>query len=185
MAAPELRSVETHGGTLPPAVPHARASIIALPGGSATRARAWGWRSVLVFACAAAGLAAAGLGDPAPYVRADAELARLLRAMAVLKAVMVAPALAVLLWRFRWPVSLRLGSAYVFGAVMMVGASVLIWGLVHLGAAAVLFHAGAAILIAAAFLDRSRDARRPAVRRRLATARPTPRSHRRTARDTR
>ncbi len=111
-------------------------------------------RGLLLASCAVVAAGAAQLGAPADAVETDPELARLLRAMAVLKAAMVVAALGLLTWRLAWPVAPGVAVAYLAGAATCVAASVAIAQLAHLAAAAVAFHAGGAALLIAAFLDR-------------------------------
>ena len=63
-------------------------------------------------------------------------------------------AVGVLLWRFGHPTPPRMATAYIAGATLIVGASVLIWQLVHIPAAAIAFHAGEFTLLIAAWRDR-------------------------------
>ncbi len=112
-------------------------------------------RALLIASSGAAALLAWRLGDPAPLLQADPELAQLLRAMTVLKALIAAAAAGLVFWRLRWPVSLGLGAAYGGGVATTIGATVALWNLEHLEIAALLFHLGAAAIIVAAFYDRS------------------------------
>ena len=127
-------------------------------------------RSLLIVACVAAGLVALPWGDPAAFLQADPELGQLLRAMALLKVVMVVAALALVAWRLGYPVSRGVEVGYVAGAAAMVGASVLLWNLAHIGVAALVFHLGAGLLIAGAFFDDGRRGDRRARARAAAPA---------------
>ena len=93
---------------------------------------------------------------------AGGDLARLLRAMAVIKAVMAMAAGAAVAWRLADPAPWRLLGAYAAASAAMAAGPGLIWGMVHVGAGALLLHGG----LAAAILLLWRD---PAVGRRLAT----------------
>lgn len=120
---------------------------------AATHASAWSGHGLRV-ALALGSLGAVGvalwLGDPRPSLAADADLARLLRGMALLKAALVVPALGLLWWRFGRPVSPLVSAVYVPGAWLLAGASALIWQLTWLPLAAATFHvAGLAVLLAA------------------------------------
>ncbi len=121
----------------------------------------WLLRGSLVVACAIAVVACWGLGSPAPHLESDPELARLLRSMVLLKAAVMVAAFAGLMWRFRWPLSLGLGSGYIAAAALASGSLVPIWNLTHVAVAAVLFHVGAAMLVVGALLDRSAPWRLP------------------------
>ena len=87
---------------------------------------------------------------PSAYAASEPELITLLRGMAALKAVMVIAGLVALWWRFRWPLSRLLAAGYLIGAWVLGFATVLIWQLTSMGAAAALFHiAGLAVMILA------------------------------------
>jgi hypothetical protein len=94
---------------------------------------------VVVAAATAAGFLASG-GDAA--AQAGAELTHLLRAMAVLKALMAGAAGAAVFWRLGSAIpGIRL-AAYAL-AVASMGAGVgLVWGIAHVVAGAVLLHGG-------------------------------------------
>lgn len=145
---------------------------------SAAAVRATALRAGLLAGCAASVCAALWLGDPRPALDADVELARLLRGMAVIKAAICLLALGALWWRFGHPTSRRLAAAYLLGAWLVAGASMLVWQLTLVPAAAIAFHAGELTLLIAAWRDgrgerraaRALPSRRPAVEPR--TARP-------------
>jgi uncharacterized membrane protein YuzA (DUF378 family) len=108
------------------------------------------------------GLMATGNGDTAQAVTgAGADLTRLLRAMAAIKAVMAIAAGAAIAWRLRDPAPLPILAAYAAACAAMAAGPGLIWGMVHVGAGALLLHGG----LAAALVLLWRD---PAVGRRLA-----------------
>jgi hypothetical protein len=71
-----------------------------------------------------------------------ADFARLLRAMALIKCAMALAAAAGILWRLSTPASLPWLGAYVVGCFAMAAGPGLIWGMVHVGAGALLLHAG-------------------------------------------
>ncbi len=104
-------------------------------------------RTALLGLCAFAIAGAALLGDPVPLLRADPELATLLRGMAALKAVMVIAALAVLWWRFGWPVPPRTTAVYLVAAALLAGATTLVWQLSALLAASAVLHAAALTML--------------------------------------
>ncbi len=122
-------------------------------------------RAALLGLCLAAGLAVARPGAAPGLLSADPELARLLRAMAVIKAVMVAPALAFLWWRFALPLALAQAAGYLAGCASMLAACVAIWQLAFLVPAACAFHLGLLALLLGAWSDRPLlAALRPAAR---------------------
>ena len=116
----------------------------------------WLMRTLLLAGCAASVALAAGLLQPAALYAADAELAQLLRGMALIKGGLSAAALCLLWWRSGHPVEARLATGYAAGLWCMAGASAAIWQLSHVAMAAGLFHAGVAALLWAAWHDRGR-----------------------------
>jgi hypothetical protein len=110
-------------------------------------------RAALFGGCLLAVLAGLALGDPAPRLAADPELAFLLRGMAGIKALLLLGALALLAWRFARPVPARLAAVYIGGAAVMAGATALIWQLTALPLAAVAFHAAEIAVLVAAWRD--------------------------------
>lgn len=119
------------------------------------RARSTQLRLYLVLGSVLTIAAAALLGSPLASVAADPDLARLLRGMALVKAVIVVIALILLRWRFGQPLSSQLAGAYLAGAWLMAGASMMIWQLAEIPTAAFSFHLGAFVLLAAAWRDRA------------------------------
>jgi hypothetical protein len=122
------------------------ASTSAVPGPLALRA-------ALAVGCAAAVGVGLWAGHPQAFQEADPDLARLLRGMAALKALIVLPAVGVVWWRAGHPLGWRLAVVYLGGAVVMTGASVFIWQLTSLALAAVAFHAAGLAMLVAAFGD--------------------------------
>jgi hypothetical protein len=107
-------------------------------------------RSASIACATAAVVMAFAFGRPDAGLAADAELAFLLRGMAVLKATMVLAAIALVLWRFGRPVAPRTAAVYVIGTAALAGATVLVWRLTSIPLAALVFHlAGFAVLLAA------------------------------------
>ncbi len=100
---------------------------------------------------------------PAPITAADADLARLLRAMTGLKALMAAAVSAAVLWRLASPVSPGWLLAYAAALAAAWAGPGLIWTMAHVGAGALLLHGG----MAAGLLLLWRD---PATARRIAAA---------------
>lgn len=93
------------------------------------------------------------LARDAPLVARDPELLRLLRFMAVVKGAMVMAAVALLLWRARWPLRTTLALAY--GLVCCVAAAA-VASLAHgawVGPAALAFHAAELGFLLAAWRD--------------------------------
>jgi hypothetical protein len=102
------------------------------------------FRALIVFALAAgaaAGVMASGLGVPVRTVD-DADLARLLRAMAAIKALMATGVVAGLWWRLGGAISGSWFLAYAAAAASMAAGVALVWNLSHLGAGALLLHGG-------------------------------------------
>jgi len=91
--------------------------------------------------------------SPAPVAMMDASYIRLMRGMAMIKALLVVIAAAVLWWRLARPVPRRFAAGYLLGAWLMVAASVLIWQRSAIGAAAILFHTGELSLLFLAWRD--------------------------------
>jgi hypothetical protein len=83
----------------------------------------------------------------------EPELALLLRGMAVIKAGIALAAVALSLWRFGQPVSSAAASGYVAGVCSLGAATVLIWHLSFIPAAAVIFHLGLFGLLALAWRE--------------------------------
>jgi hypothetical protein len=111
-------------------------------------------RALLCAGCLAAVAAAAWLGQPAATLQADPELARLLRGMALIKAALVLAAVALLLWRFGRPLRRPAAIAYLAGAWLAAGASMLVWQLSFIPLAAPVFHAGELTLLVTAWRER-------------------------------
>jgi hypothetical protein len=110
-------------------------------------------RALLILGCIAAAAIAAWLGQPERYLEADVALAHVLRGMALIKASIVVAAIAVLLWRFRHPLSPRMAAFYLAGVWLLAGASMMIWQLTLIPVAAISFHVGAIALLVAAWRD--------------------------------
>jgi hypothetical protein len=72
----------------------------------------------------------------------EPQLGLLLRFMAVIKASIALAAISLALWRFGQPVSVMAAAGYVAGAACLVAATVLIWCLSFIAAAAIIFHVG-------------------------------------------
>ena len=95
------------------------------------------------------------IGDPGAYVQDDPALARLLRGMAVIKAVIAIAAAGAVFWRVGLPVSRVVAASYVMAVWVTAGAAMLIWQLSHLPLAAALFHVGALSVLLVGWRDRT------------------------------
>jgi hypothetical protein len=111
-------------------------------------------RSGLVLGCAVAIGTAAWLGDPGGYLQADPALARLLRAMALIKGTIAIAATVAVFWRLAWPLSKPVAAGYLLGCWAIAGSSMLIWQLSYIVPAAVLFHAAALCLLLVGWRER-------------------------------
>ena len=103
-------------------------------------------RTGLLLAIAAAMAAGLLMTDPAASTAAVAqagpELTRLMRAMAGLKLLMGIGLVAGVLWRLGDPVGPVRFAAYAFAGAAIAAGPALIWGMVHIGAGALLLHGG-------------------------------------------
>ncbi len=104
--------------------------------------RPLGFRVALLTGLVAAIVVAAAVSVPPATAAAEPGLALLLRGMALIKAGIALVAVALTLWRFGQPVSSPAALGYLLGVWSMIGASVLIWQLCFIPAAAVIFHVG-------------------------------------------
>jgi hypothetical protein len=112
-------------------------------------------RALLLCGCLAMVAIAAWIGRPAAYLASDADLARLLRGMALIKGFLALAAVGVLLWRFGHPLSQRMAGAYLVGAWLAAGASMLVWQLTLIPLAALVFHVGEITMLLTAWRDRT------------------------------
>ena len=117
----------------------------------------WVLRCALLGGAVAAVAVAALFGDPAAHLRADPDLSRLLRGMAVIKAALALGALAVLSWRFARPIAPATAMAYVVGAWLMAAASMIVWRLSFIGLGALAFHSGELTLLIVAWREHRRE----------------------------
>lgn len=111
------------------------------------------WGGVLLAGGVLAAATGLVLGDPSSLLARDPELGRLLRGMALIKAALVAVAMAAIVWRLRRPASTPVAVAYVAGAWTMSFATALIWQLTAIPGAALLFHVGEIGLLLLAWRD--------------------------------
>ncbi len=96
-----------------------------------------------VTVAAAAGLLTLGTASSAHAIaQAGPDLTRLLRAMAGLKLLMAAAALAAVLWRLALPASLPRVAGYALAGAAMAAGPGLIASMSHVAAGALLLHAG-------------------------------------------
>lgn len=132
-----------------------------LPAGVAAR------RGVFLFFAAAglgAGFMLTGQAATADAARlAGEDLTRLLRSMAAIKAAIILPAIAAIVWRLGVPASSMLFAAYTASAAAMTLSIGLIWHMAHVGQGALLMHAGLIGTLVLLFRDK-------AVGQRLASA---------------
>jgi hypothetical protein len=110
-------------------------------------------RVVLVIACIAGGALALGLGHAAASANVEAELATLLRGMALIKAVLVLGMMGTLWWRLGHPLTDRAAWICTAAVALAAGATALIWQLALIPLAALAFHAGLFTLLAAAWRE--------------------------------
>lgn len=99
-------------------------------------------RAVLLVVSIVAGLAAGALADPAGVSHVEPELVVLLRGMALIKAGMALLAFSLAWWRFGSPMSSQAAAGCVAGVGCLAAATILIWYLSFILAAAVVFHLG-------------------------------------------
>lgn len=111
------------------------------------------YRLVLVIGMLLVAAAVIVATNPAPAATMDASYVRLMRGMAMIKALIVVIAAAVLWWRFARPVPGLFAVGYLLGAWLMVAATALIWQLSTIGAAAIVFHTGELSLLLLAWRD--------------------------------
>jgi hypothetical protein len=109
--------------------------------------------AVILVATALAILLAAALAGYAPATARDPELRQLLRFMAVIKGAMVAAALALLVWRTRWPLGTSLAAVYGLTCSVAAAAVTLIALGAWVGPAALAFHAAELSFVLAAWRD--------------------------------
>lgn len=127
--------------------------------GPRSRRSAWLRPSPAFLRCAlliAIAAALSGVRVAAPEASAytgEPELARLLRSMALLKAVLVVATAALVCWRFGWPVTWPVAVVYGLATASMAAATLGVWQLAALGLSSVAFHVGFVALLACAYFD--------------------------------
>ena len=148
--------------THPSALRHAVSGIplsatrAAVPRKDVTRAhvnKARLYRASLIAGLLVVAATAALTTDGARVAASEVSFVRMMRAMAAIKALLVTVAAAVLWWRFARPVPTLFAIGYLSGAWAMMAATVLIWQLSSIGAAAIVFHAGELSLLLLAWRD--------------------------------
>lgn len=110
-------------------------------------------RVVLTSASAVAVGLAAFLGDPAVMLAWDAELATLLRGMALIKALMAFAVLAALWWRFASPLSAAAFRLSTLCAALISGSAMMVWQLDFIIATGIAFHTALITLAVLALRD--------------------------------
>jgi hypothetical protein len=109
---------------------------------------------LVVVAGIAAGLLATGdAGRAHAVAAAGPELTRLLRAMAAIKSVLSAAAVAAVLWRLGAAVRLPWFAGYAAAAAAMAAGPGLIWDMAHVGAGALVLHGGLLMTIVLLWRD--------------------------------
>ena len=99
--------------------------------------------ALLIAASLAAGLLATGTEASASAVAlAGADLTHLLRAMALLKALMATGMVAAVMWRLGSPVTLAWWAAYALACAGAAAGPVLIWRMAYVSAGALTLHVG-------------------------------------------
>jgi hypothetical protein len=107
---------------------------------------------LLAGVCAFAGVAT-WWASPGSSATSDPELVTLLQGMAAIKGMGVLAATAVLWWRFGLAVPSALAVTYLACIWLAAAATVCIWQMAHLAAAAVVFHVCEITLLVAAWRD--------------------------------
>jgi len=97
---------------------------------------------VIAAAAAAGAIDAAAPASSVAVAHAGADLTRLLRFMAVLKAAIAVTAAAVVFWRLGAAITLPWFAAYAAACAAMAAGPGVIWAMVHVGLGAVLLHGG-------------------------------------------
>jgi hypothetical protein len=120
---------------------------------------------------AALGYLATGQAEAqAAVAAAGPELTRLLRGMALIKALIAAVVLAAVFWRLQFPVTQLRAGSYMAACAAMAAGPFLVWDMAHIIAGAVLLHAGLMMAVLLGWRDETVAA---AVQRRLPAARVT------------
>jgi hypothetical protein len=108
----------------------------------------------VALAGALAGLAATSHASTLAAIHsAGAELTMLLRFMALVKSGFAIGLVWLAAWRLGFPASPGITTAYAAACALMPAGAGLIWGLAHVVAGAVLFHAGLLLIIGVGWID--------------------------------
>ena len=110
-------------------------------------------RALLIAGCAVSIGIAMRVGDPAGYLQADADLARVLRGMALIKAALVLGAVLAVGWRFGWRITVPISWGYLVGSWVLAGSTMLVWRLTLIPLAGVLFHVALIGMLLSAWRD--------------------------------
>jgi hypothetical protein len=110
-------------------------------------------RLTVLFACALAVAVAAALGDPAPSIARNPDLAFLMRGISLIKASFAHVALVAVLWRCGQPLRLAHAAGYATGCALMAGAAMSVWQLSSMGFASLAFHTGWIALFVVSWVD--------------------------------
>jgi len=106
------------------------------------------WRVALVFAIAMTAAVTAVVTAPfSVAAEMDPDLARLLRAMVGIKAIIALAATGLLLWRFGHPTSRPVAIGYGVAICVSIAALAWLWGLASIPLGALLFYGGLAGLV--------------------------------------
>lgn len=112
----------------------------------------WTVRGALWVGAVAAAILASSVPAPLPRV-ADADLARLMHAMAALKGVLLFLGAGALHWRLGRPTPLSFAVGYVASTAALSAMLVMIWRMTHVGLVAIGFHAAIVMVVAFAWAD--------------------------------
>jgi len=118
---------------------------------------------ILVAGAGAGALSAAAPASSLAVAHAGADLTRLLRFMAVLKAAIAVGAAAAVFWRLGVAASLPWLAAYGVAAGAMAAGPGLIWAMVHVGLGALLLHGGLLMTILLLWRDPATAGRMQAI----------------------
>ncbi len=118
---------------------------------------------VIAAAVAASAIAAAAPASSAAAAHAGADLIRLLRFMAVLKAAIAVGAGAAVFWRLGAAVTLPWFCAYAAACGAMAAGPGVIWAMVHVGLGAALLHGGLLAVILLLWRDPGTSGRLQAI----------------------
>jgi hypothetical protein len=118
---------------------------------------------VIAAAAAAGAMAAAAPASSLAAAHAGADLIRLLRFMAVLKAAIAVTAAAAVFWRLGAAITLPWFAIYAAACASMAAGPGLIWAMVHVGLGAALLHGGLLAVILLLWRDPATASRLQAI----------------------